>query len=101
MARNAEQVYEEHAALVRGAAAGSEFLEYDLHQGWEPLCAFLGKPIPKEPFPSGNVAQDFHQRIEQAMKSRFVRAMRNIAIAGFMGYFAWEYRGKHLPYHVE
>ena len=88
----------------------SEFLEYDPHQGWEPLCAFLGKPIPKEPFPSGNVSQEFHNRIERAMKSRFIRAMRNIAVICFIGagaaasgYFGWpsyQYWGEQAQEHV-
>ena len=28
---------------------------YPLRQGWEPLCAFLDKPIPSTPFPTMNV----------------------------------------------
>ena len=27
---------------------------YDFKQGWEPLCKFLDKPIPSEPFPHEN-----------------------------------------------
>lgn len=30
-------------------------LEFDVKQGWEPLCEFLGKPIPDVPFPSENL----------------------------------------------
>ncbi|CAK4034448.1 Hypothetical predicted protein [Lecanosticta acicola] len=96
LARNGRQVYDEHAALVRGAARNSQFLEYDPHQGWEPLCAFLNKPVPETPFPSGNVAEEFHSRIENSMKSRFIRAMRNfggaclVAAGGAVcGYMAW------------
>jgi hypothetical protein len=81
---------------VRGAAAKGQFLEYDPHQGWGPLCEFLGKPVPEEPFPSGNVAQEFHGRIGRIMKTRFVRAMRNFALASLIalgaaygGYAAW------------
>lgn len=29
----------------------------DLAEGWEPLCKFLGKPIPDEPFPRVNDAE--------------------------------------------
>ncbi len=96
LARNGKHIYDEHAALVRGAAVGNQFLEYDPHQGWEPLCTFLDRPIPKESFPSGNVAQEFHSRIETCMRSRFVRAMRNLGVtcligmgAGLTGYMGW------------
>jgi hypothetical protein len=105
LARNAEHVYDEHVALVRGAARDSAFLEYDPNQGWEPLCEFLGKPIPKEPFPTGNVAEEFHNRVEGAMKKRFIRAARNIAFScligmgvGLGGYAGWEYWGENVHY---
>lgn len=29
-------------------------LVMQLGDGWEPLCRFLGKPIPDEPFPRAN-----------------------------------------------
>jgi hypothetical protein len=32
-------------------------------QGWGPLCAFLGKPIPETPFPNVNDTAEFHRRI--------------------------------------
>jgi hypothetical protein len=36
---------------------------FDVKQGWEPLCAFLGVSIPAgEPFPHVNDAADFNRR---------------------------------------
>jgi Sulfotransferase domain len=29
-------------------------LVYEVTHGWEPLCAFLGVPVPDEPFPSAS-----------------------------------------------
>lgn len=40
-----------HNATVRNAAKGRKFLEYDVNQGWGPLCEFLDAPVPKRPFP--------------------------------------------------
>ena len=34
-------------------------LEFDVRDGWEPLCDFLHKPIPKEPFPRTNQRYEF------------------------------------------
>jgi hypothetical protein len=31
-----------------------KLLVMKIQEGWEPLCKFLGKPIPEEPFPKGN-----------------------------------------------
>jgi len=34
-------------------------LEYKLGSGWEPLCAFLGRPVPDVPFPRVNENEEF------------------------------------------
>ena len=31
-------------------------LVWDVRDGWEPLCKFLNKPVPKKPFPELNKA---------------------------------------------
>lgn len=36
-------------------------LVMSLDQGWGPLCAFLGKPVPKDPFPRMNNSQAVNQ----------------------------------------
>lgn len=46
-------------AEVRAAIPASRLLVFDVAQGWEPLCAFLGKPVPATPFPNRNQADDF------------------------------------------
>lgn len=38
-------------AAVRAAIPQSQLLEYQVSQGWEPLCAFLNASLPREPFP--------------------------------------------------
>lgn len=39
--------------LVRKLMADrpGDFLEYNINQGWGPLCQFLGKEVPQEEFP--------------------------------------------------
>ena len=51
--------YERHNAEVRATAPADRFLEFDVVQGWEPLCAFLGVPVPDEPFPNVNDRDQF------------------------------------------
>jgi hypothetical protein len=36
-------------------------LIFDVRQGWEPLCNFLGTDIPNTPFPHSNTRADFHK----------------------------------------
>ena len=38
-------------------------LVYDVKEGWAPLCAFLGVPIPAEPFPRKNDTAEFRRRV--------------------------------------
>ena len=51
--------YERHNASVRALAAPERLLVFDPARGWEPLCRFLGMPIPATPFPLKNTTADF------------------------------------------
>ena len=46
--------YELHNALVRSVVPSEKLLEFNVREGWEPLCSFLGKPVPDVPFPNVN-----------------------------------------------
>ena len=51
--------FEAHNARVRAAVPASRLLVYEASQGWEPLCEFLGAPIPEAPFPRENTTDTF------------------------------------------
>lgn len=51
------ELLELHNAWVRRTVPKERLLEVDLASGWEPLCKFLGKPVPDEPFPRVNDSQ--------------------------------------------
>jgi hypothetical protein len=44
---------------VRAAIPADRLLVYDVAEGWGPLCAFLGVPVPDTPFPHRNRKDDF------------------------------------------
>jgi Sulfotransferase domain len=45
-------VHAAHLAEVRRSVPPGRLLEYSVAQGWQPLCAFLGRPVPDGvPFP--------------------------------------------------
>jgi len=47
--------YARHLTKVLSHFEGrDDLLVFDVRSGWGPLCAFLGKTIPKEPFPHRN-----------------------------------------------
>jgi Sulfotransferase domain len=55
-------VYERHIAEVRATVPAQRLLVFDVAQGWQPLCAFLGVEVPDEPFPHVNDAAEFRRR---------------------------------------
>ncbi|ETN43327.1 uncharacterized protein HMPREF1541_02486 [Cyphellophora europaea CBS 101466] len=92
----AKRVNQEHAAMVRGAVPKERLLEWTVEDGWEPLCAFLGKEVPKEPFPSSNAGVDFTKRTNDIIKARLGVALRNLllwtALFAGLGATAWHRR---------
>jgi hypothetical protein len=56
-----------HEAAVKAAITPERLLVFDVRQGWEPLCRFLGKPLPSTPFPRTNSKEEFFELIEEGM----------------------------------
>ena len=56
--------FERHNAEVKRVIPPERLLVYETGQGWESLCAFLGVPVPDEPFPLTNTSEEFVARIE-------------------------------------
>lgn len=54
--------FERHVAMVRERAPQDRLVEWHPSRGWEPLCDALGTPIPDEPFPHRNTAEEFVAR---------------------------------------
>ncbi len=50
--------YEAHNAAVRDGVPAERLLEWTVSEGWEPICARLGVPVPDEPFPLTNTTAD-------------------------------------------
>ena len=56
-------VYERHNDEVRRTVPAEKLLEYTPGDGWEPLCAFLGAPVPDTPYPKTNSTEEFQARV--------------------------------------
>ncbi len=61
-AEHAIAVYEAHNDAVKRAVPNDRLLVFDVADGWEPLCAFLGVPVPASPFPRMNSTEEFRAR---------------------------------------
>lgn len=55
--------YEAHNRAVVAAIPADRLLQYRVTDGWAPLCAFLDRPVPDEPFPCTNQRAEFWGRV--------------------------------------
>lgn len=84
---NARQTYDEYYRNIRETVPSERRLEYKMGDGWEPLCAFLGKDVPDMPFPrlNDNAARQQSQRngeVEVLLGSGKKLAMLGAGVAG-------------------
>lgn len=63
------EIFNQHLDEVRRTVPPGRLLEFDVKQGWEPLCRFLGKPVPPAgvPFPHLNDRR-FFRRVLLALR---------------------------------
>jgi hypothetical protein len=71
--------FNRHNDQVRRDVPADRLLVYEIGQGWGPLCAFLGVPVPEgKPFPHLNDTARFRAQIER--EARFVRTFGYVAV---------------------
>lgn len=56
-------VYRAHNAAVKAEVPPDKLLVFEGADGWEPLCHFLGVPVPAEPYPNTNSTAEFRERM--------------------------------------
>ncbi len=56
---HATGVFRNHIAEVKATIRPDRLLVFDMREGWEPLCAFLGVAVPDNPFPKTNSSKQF------------------------------------------
>jgi Sulfotransferase domain len=54
-----------HNEDVRRRVPPAQLLEWSPSEGWEPLCARLGLPVPADPFPVSNTTEEWRARFLQ------------------------------------
>ncbi|MCJ1399743.1 hypothetical protein MMC11_002945 [Xylographa trunciseda] len=98
MRAKARHAYRAHYALVRRVTPPERLLEYRLGDGWGPLCAFLGKPVPQVPFPRVNDSEALQELlavvIRRGLWGVWRRVLRVVLVLGVVGLGVWLcYRG--------
>lgn len=57
------RAFSAHNDAVKAAIPAHQLLVYQVKDGWEPLCTFLGVPVPTDPFPRSNDRAEFWDRV--------------------------------------
>jgi hypothetical protein len=57
--------FRRHTDDVKAAIPPERLLIYEVGEGWDRLCAFLGVPVPDQPYPSENSRADFIARVQR------------------------------------
>ena len=55
--------FRRHTETVIAGMPKDRLLVFNVAEGWGPLCAFLGVPVPDTPYPRENSTQDFQTRV--------------------------------------
>ena len=77
-----------HNAEVEATIPSDKLLVFEVKQGWEPLCKFLGCPVPKDaPFPRTNDTAHFKERI--ALRKRQALAILFAEVTMVIGGWVW------------
>ncbi|MGF1473745.1 MAG: sulfotransferase family protein [Rubrobacteraceae bacterium] len=59
----AMEVYQSNNEAVRSRVPPERLLVFDVRDGWEPLCGFLGVGVPDRPFPRLNESREMRRRL--------------------------------------
>ncbi|KAI9148941.1 hypothetical protein HJFPF1_10985 [Paramyrothecium foliicola] len=72
--RNARTRFDRHYQQIREAVPPERLLVYKMGDGWEPLCDFLGKPVPDLEFPWVNERKEIKKRVAEKIRKDFAAA---------------------------
>lgn len=55
--------FRRHTETVIATVPPERLLVFNVAEGWDPLCAFLGVPVPATPYPRENSTEQFRARV--------------------------------------
>ena len=84
--RTAVDFYPRHIDTVKAAVPPERLLVFSVDQGWEPLCRFLGVPVPATPFPNVNDRAEFARIIGGMKKGAYALLAAGAAVIATITY---------------
>jgi hypothetical protein len=80
--------YHQHIADVRAAVPAERLLVFSAEQGWQPLCDFVGVPVPDTPFPNVNDRAEIKKAIAGMTRGAYAILAGGAALLAGLGYAA-------------
>lgn len=81
--------YNAHTEEVKQAVPVDKLLVFSVDQGWEPLCEFLGVPVPAEPFPNLNDRASIKKTIRNMIQASYLMLAGYVAAAALAGFIVY------------
>ena len=88
------RVFNEHNEEVKRHVPADKLLVFTSKDGWEPLCAFLGVPVPDKPFPHVNDSDEFKRRLRSLTLGGNLIIGAGIGVLAAAAYAAYKYLGR-------
>ena len=86
---NARLVYREHYAHVRAITPKERLLEFELKEGWGPLCEFLGKKVPDARFPRLHEGDALKKWVVGVQRKGMLNVVRNLMVGVLSIVIGW------------
>ena len=67
-------------AEARGRKVEAKLLDYQVGEGWERLCEFLGKDVPQQEFPRVNDSTVFKGRMRTLVRGKVKQLLQRAAL---------------------
>ncbi|WQF80823.1 hypothetical protein CDEST_05837 [Colletotrichum destructivum] len=77
-------VYCDHHTMLRERVPADRLLEFDVAEGWEPLCRFLDVPVPDTTFPKANDRQEMEKLKQQEVRQNARILLRKLMTGGIL-----------------
>ncbi len=83
--QRAIEVFERHNQEVRRHVPPDKLLVYEVKEGWQPLCKFLGVEVPKDkPFPHLNDTDTFRKMVRRRLTFALAAPLVVLSLVGLI-----------------
>jgi len=82
--QRAIEVFERHNEEVKRHVSVERLLVYEVKEGWEPLCDFLGVEAPNKPFPHHNDTDTFRKMVRRRLAFALAAPVVALSLGGLV-----------------